>query len=458
MGTKRLIGLYGLQVKKNLSKIKIFKETMKCSIKSEWDRLSHVALHSPGIEMYFGLLDPFASLYERSFNMKDALSEHQLLSNTLKEDFKVKVIHLNKTITQMADESSSIHENLIDLSKKSVSYTGDSQEVKRANKEADKNSNVLDSNFYFNNLLLNPQIELESGKGTRMIRLQITENEPLSNLYFMRDQQAVTDKGLVLANMSKPQRKREPILTKFLWNSLNLPISHEIKEPGTFEGGDFLPLKDFALIGTGDRTNNEGVKQMLKYGLNYDEVGVVHQPGHPILHDNLDLMINMHLDTYINVASENVAIGCKTLLKNAYVDVYHREGPGSYLLSAETTNLNDYLISKGFNVINITTLEQLAYATNFLCIKNGTIISAEVEAIVKDVVNEFKFKSMEDMRFKPLFDQIERDYKNLCIDNQFFPHKKEMYQNDIEVYTLNLHNLTGGYGGAHCMTCALKRN
>ena len=51
-----------------------------------------------------------------------------------------------------------------------------------------------------------------------MIQLHVTENEPLSNLYFMRDQQAVTDRGIVMSRMSKPQRMREPEITKFLWD------------------------------------------------------------------------------------------------------------------------------------------------------------------------------------------------------------------------------------------------
>ena len=42
--------------------------------------LRKVAVHSPGIEMYFGLLDPFASLYERSFSMEKAIKEHEILS------------------------------------------------------------------------------------------------------------------------------------------------------------------------------------------------------------------------------------------------------------------------------------------------------------------------------------------------------------------------------------------
>ena len=430
---------------------------MKCKIKAEWDILSHVAVHSPGIEMYFGLLDPFASLYERSFNMTNALKEHEQLSNTLNQEFNVKIFHLNKSITDYSEESPSIHKKLVDLAQKSISYTGDDTEVKRAYDESKHDRNILDSNFYFNSLLLKPHVELKAGKGTRMINFNVTENEPLSNLYFMRDQQTVTDKGLLLSNMSKPQRRREPQLTKFLWNTLKIPIIHEFKEPATFEGGDFLPLDDFALIGTGDRTNIEGVKQMLEYGLGFSEVAVVHQPNHPLLSGDVDPMINMHLDTYLNFASDGVAVGCKTLLKNAKIDIYHNECPGKYILTQNRTNLYDYLISKGFNMIEITTLEQFAYATNFLCVKNGTIISAEVKTIVKDVLNDLKTKSMNDERYKALFKHVKNEYEIMNRNDQFFPHKREVYQNGIDVYTLNLHNLTGGYGGAHCMTCALNR-
>jgi len=38
-----------------------------------------------------------------------------------------------------------------------------------------------------------------------------------------------------------------------------------------------------------------------------------------------------------------------------------------------------------------------------------------------------------------------------------FPYKKEMYENGIDAYVLNLENITGGYGGAHCMTAAIER-
>ena len=60
-------------------------------------------------------------------------------------------------------------------------------------------------------------------------------------------------------------------------------------------------------------------------------------------------------------------------------------------------------------------------------------------------------------RYGKLLDQALKDYEFLKNEGQFFPHKKEVYQKGIEAYPVNIPNLTGGYGAAHCMTCALER-
>ncbi len=275
---------------------------MKAKINAEWDNLRKVAVHSPGIEMYFGLLDPFASLYERSFSMKEAIREHELLTYTLKQEFKVQIIPLKETIINKADKLPAIKEKLINLATEKISYTGDISEVKYAKYEAGKNRNIY-------------------------------------------------------------------------------------------------------------------------------------------------------------VASDGVVVGSEMLLKNANVEIYQREGPGDYIKSPELTNLHDYIVSKGFEIIDITTLEYLAYASNFLCVKNGTIVSVEVDRVVKDVINNLTDKvALDPETYGNLLKQVKKDYNNLRSEGQFFPHKKEIYQQDIDAFPLNLINLTGGYGGAHCMTCALYRN
>ena len=56
---------------------------MEGKIKAEWDALRKVVVHRPGIEAFLGLLDPTASLYERSFNLSAAQKEHDSLVGVL---------------------------------------------------------------------------------------------------------------------------------------------------------------------------------------------------------------------------------------------------------------------------------------------------------------------------------------------------------------------------------------
>ena len=432
---------------------------MPAKIRAEWDKLHRLAMHKPGIEMWFGLLAPYASLYERAFNRSEARDEHERLEYTLRHEFKVDVVRLKDKVLELADNRPEVMVRLVKAAVEDTSFAGNKQESAKARNELSRNAEVLGSGHFFNILLLHPNLDLEEGRGARAVQLNVTERTPLANLYFMRDQQAVTDKGIVISRMSKPQRRDEPKLTRFLWESLGEKIAHEIQDPGTFEGGDFIPMKDFALVGTGDRTNASGVEQMLRKGLGFDEVGVVHQPNHPLIPGNQrDPMVDMHLDTYFNVASSGVVVGSELLLKSATVEVYHREGAGNYKKAKREWTLHDYIKSKGFEIINLTTLEQLSYASNFLCIKDGTILAVEVDRTVVKVLEGLESQAEQNpSRYGALLEQAKKDYANLKGNAQFFPNKKELYEFGIDAYSIILTNLTGGYGGAHCMTAALER-
>jgi len=50
-------------------------------VRAEWDALQDVVIHRPGTEMFFGLIEPFAFLYERAFNMDEAIHEHRELEH-----------------------------------------------------------------------------------------------------------------------------------------------------------------------------------------------------------------------------------------------------------------------------------------------------------------------------------------------------------------------------------------
>ncbi len=430
-------------------------------IKAEWDPIRKIVMHRPGMEMFFGLIEPYSSLYERAFSRTKAVYEHQRLQRVFENEFGVEVLLLKDAIVDAANKKPAIKKALIELAKHSMEYVGDDVEVERAKKSFEENTKYLDTEHYFNLLLINPSIRLRSDEGSRNVELNITKRQPLANLYFMRDQQFVTEQGIVLCRMAKPARRNEPKVTKFLWETvMGLNVLHEITAPGTIEGGEFIPMGNFAMVGIGDRTNRDAIDQLLSLEFNYEEIAVVHQPMHPLVPANEpDPMINMHLDTYFNVASKNVVVGCEVMLENAQVEIYKNEGLGQFKKENKQINLKDYIKSKGFDIINVTSLEQMSYASNFLCMKDGRIVAVEVERNVKNVMHALTVAERDNpTKYGKLLAQIKQDYEFLKNEGQFFPHKKEVYQMGIEAYPVNIPNLTGGYGAAHCMTCALERS
>ncbi|MDV2481229.1 amidinotransferase [Methanoculleus sp. Wushi-C6] len=431
---------------------------MATGVRAEWEPLRKAAVHRPGIEMFFGLLDPYGALYERAFSRSGARREHDALVRTLREEFGVRVLHLEETILESADRDPEVRRQLVERAHGTVTLRGGAGEVAEARRRMEQNAAALDAQHFFTLLLVNPVMDVGLGRAGGGADVHILEHQPLANLYFMRDQQAMTGRGLVVGRPAKQQRLREPEITGFLWETLGIPLAGTIREPGTFEGGDFMPMGEFALVGTGDRTNAEGVRQFLGFDPVFDEIGVVRQPGHPLIpSDRPDPMVDMHLDTYFNVAGSGVVIGSEVLLRRAQVDVYRRAG-GEYEPAGGTANLYDYVRSKGFAVIDLSILEQLSYAANILCVRDGSILAVEGERVMRTVLENLERKAARDpQRYGRLLRHAEEDYRRIRGEGQFFPHRKAFYNHGIEVVPLRLEHLTGGYGGPHCMTCTLER-
>jgi arginine deiminase len=251
----------------------------------------------------------------------------------------------------------------------------------------------------------------------------------------------------------------EPLITSMVLQMAGARIAHRVEAPGTFEGGDFMPAEDFAMLGTGDRTNASGVNQILEHGVGFDEMAVVHQPSHPLIPgDEPDPMIDMHLDTYLNIPGKGVAVGCLPLLKRAKVDVYRKSPDGKYTRTSESPVLYDFLTKRGFTIVPITTLEQLCYASNFLCVRDHRILAVEVAGVVDKVLQNLEVEATADPhRYGALLQEAKKEYAQLKESNRFFPQKKEFVELGVQATAIPLQEITGGYGGAHCMTCALSR-
>ncbi len=422
---------------------------MSMKAKAEWHRLREVMIHRPGTEVDYAMLAPSPFLFERPFKVKDAVMEHEGLETALKDN-GIKVKLLSEVVSRKADTDRSFRKLLEDKILNSVIFYGSTNDTKAAKAELERNLPSLDSSTLFNVLTLEPSVDLKRDAANSTKYPTIYSNIPLANLYFMRDQQAVGSNGVLIGRMRREQRMREPEITEFvIRHAFGERNISKIKENGFFEGGDFIPCGDFCLIGTGQRTNIEGAIQAINSGiLDYQEYCIVENPPYSFSKSTRsDSMINMHLDTYFNVAGDGVAVGSAYLMKKARAHIYTRDDGEAKI--REETNMYDFMISKGFNIIDLTVSEQLSYSSNFLTVSDRKILVANVSDILELLMKGHRFPQVIERRILKELGAHGR--------NSLFPNRKEVKSFGIDFQTLDLSQLTGGYGGAHCMTASLKR-
>ena len=113
----------------------------------------------------------------------------------------------------------------------------------------------------------------------------LPENEQVGmDSMYCRDATIATDRGIILCNMGKDQRKTEPEAEAEIFEKNGPKILGEIKSPGTVEGGDVAWLDEKTLaVGHGYRTNNEGFRQLQNLlsllGVNCLQVHLPHYKG-----------------------------------------------------------------------------------------------------------------------------------------------------------------------------------
>jgi arginine deiminase len=426
---------------------------MKAGARAEWHQLRHIMVHEPGLEVFFALLAPASHLYERFFDLGKAISEHRELCRMLHEDYGVVIHHLEATVEEKALNDPYFFDDLASLAAKRVSSQCEGEVCSFPKKlQRDMiNPEPLaqrDPGHLFNIIKFNPRLTIHP-KGVKTML-----EHPLYNLYFMRDQQAATDRGMVLGRISSAERAGEVALARLGLKAAGASPVYEV-EHGSFEGGDFIPAGNVALVGCGPRTTRQGIFSLMK-GMSFDEVAVVKAPVHPLVQGH-DPMISMHLDTYFNILSGGVAVGSPPLLETAKVEIYQRNSD-SYESAGTGGNLLEFITKRGFDLVRISTLEQLCYASNFLCTGDLGCIAPDTGLIAPQVLQRLKEKeSLNPGKYQLLLSQAQKDYEILKNSGSFFPKKPEIFSHGIETETAVLTNATGGYGGAHCMICVLSR-
>jgi N-dimethylarginine dimethylaminohydrolase len=130
--------------------------------------------------------------------------------------------------------------------------------------------------------------------GAEVVHLPQAESTGLDSVY-VHDPIVVCDRGLILCNMGKAQRRGEPEAAGALLSQMGIPILGRIQGEGTLEGGDLIWLDTRTVaVGESYRTNQEGIRQLRSLlGDGVDEVIAVPLPHWTGPQDCLHLMSNI---------------------------------------------------------------------------------------------------------------------------------------------------------------------
>ena len=109
--------------------------------------------------------------------------------------------------------------------------------------------------------------------------LPVSASPGLDSIY-VRDASVVCDRGVILCNMGKPQRRSEPKMAEAAYSDIGVPVLGSITADGRLEGGDVAWIDERTLaVARGYRTNDEGIRQLRQLlGECIDEMIVVPLP------------------------------------------------------------------------------------------------------------------------------------------------------------------------------------
>ena len=380
---------------------------------SEWDYAKAILMHTPGEELFYGVIHPYAGLFEYYFNVDKAAEEHKGYIKAL-ESNGVKVYTVRELLNQAPID------RLRTYAMNSLKY--DTQNVPSMNVEESEKYrmyviNEMSQADLIRCILLRPTVTLYPSDNNTGFEA-IYSHSPLMNLYFTRDQSITTPRGHIICQMNSAQRADETQVISMCYEQLGVKPILSITGEGRLEGGDYLRGGNVSYIGCGMRTNIEAIRQIMEAdAFGHDTIAVVN--------DHKLWQMQMHLDTYFNIIDKDL---CTLVESRLYakkgdpewvtIDIYTRKsGDKQYVLTQKDVPFVDYLKSRGFTIIPINREDELHYANNFLTIAPRHIIA---------------------------------------VGNQSKALQQAFAKHGVKVEWLPLETLIKGYGAAHCMTQVIK--
>ena len=381
---------------------------------SEWDYAKAILMHTPGEELFDGVIHPYAGLFEYYFDVDKAAEEHRDYIEALERN-GVEVYTVHELLSQVPMDK------LRSCAMSALTYeTSALTDTAVAENEAYRLSIIdqMSRADLIRCILMRPTVTLRHTDNNTGVEATYTHS-PLMNLYFTRDQSITTPRGHIIAQMNSTQRADETQIVELCYEQLGVKPILTITGEGRLEGGDYLRGGTLSYIGCGMRTNLDAIEQiMCADAFGHDTVAVVN--------DHKWWQMQMHLDTYFNIIDKDLC----TLVESRYlakegdpewvtVDLYTRKrGEKDYMLTQREIPFVEFLKQRGFTIIPIKLEDELHYANNYLTIAPRHIMAVAGQS-----------------------EELQQDFK----------------RHGVKVEWIPLESLIDGYGAAHCMTQVLSR-
>ncbi|MBQ8720999.1 MAG: hypothetical protein IJY67_02470 [Paludibacteraceae bacterium] len=275
--------------------------------RSEWDYAKEILMHTPGEELFDGVIHPYAGLFEYYFDVDAAAEEHRGYIKALEAN-GIKVHTVKELLNQVPIEKlrACAMKNLTYDTKNMPDITPEATEEYRQYVISEMSRADL-----IRCILLRPTVSLHKSDLNTGFEAVYTHS-PLMNLYFTRDQSITTPRGHVISFMNSTQRAYETEIISLCYEQLGVKPILTITGDGRLEGGDYLRGGTISYIGCGMRTNIEAIKQIMEAdAFGHDTIAVVN--------DHKWWQMQMHLDTYFNIIDKDLC----TLVESRY---YAKEG------------------------------------------------------------------------------------------------------------------------------------
>lgn len=199
---------------------------------AEWAKAGDILMHTPGQELFNGVIHPTAGLFENYFDVDKAAEEHAEYIKML-EGNGIRVHRVSDILSEVGIDS------LRALAASVLVYDISSIENESAEATEEYRQDVLSKMSradLIRCILLQPVVKLSRTDNNTGYEAQYIQN-PLMNLYFTRDQSITTPRGHIICNMNSSQRAPETRIINLCYEHLGLKPIFRVEGEGKLEGG-----------------------------------------------------------------------------------------------------------------------------------------------------------------------------------------------------------------------------